>query len=215
MAQYRRYLELAPEATDRQDVEVLVGTLERLAADKQPEVVITSAPPGAQVYLNERAVEMGVTPVRLRLPPGTHVLRVQAGEASRTVQLSVAAGQSNAAHVELRGDAAPPTATAAGGWTTPTGWALVGVGAVGLGLGAWQLAEAASAADEANGLEAKDVNRHAELSDARDGHHLFAWVGLGAGLALAAAGATVLALGGGGGVALVPSGSGAVLLGRW
>lgn len=66
------------------------------------ELVVQSRPEGATVVIDDR--EHGVTPLTLRVSPGTHVLQVRAGSAEpRVIPLQIRAGVQTAQYVELQG----------------------------------------------------------------------------------------------------------------
>jgi PEGA domain len=64
------------------------------------ELVVTSRPEGATVVIDDR--EHGVTPLTVRVSPGTHVLQVRAGTAEpRVIPLAIRPGVQTAQYVEL------------------------------------------------------------------------------------------------------------------
>ncbi len=66
------------------------------------ELVVQSRPSGATVVVDDR--EHGVTPLTVRVAPGTHVLQVRAGAAEpRVIPLQIRAGVQTAQYVELQG----------------------------------------------------------------------------------------------------------------
>jgi PEGA domain len=66
------------------------------------ELVIQSRPEGARIVIDDR--EHGVTPLTVRVPPGTHVLQVRAGTAEpRVIPLVIRSGVQTAQYVELMG----------------------------------------------------------------------------------------------------------------
>ncbi len=66
------------------------------------ELVVQSRPEGATVVIDDR--EQGVTPLTVRVSPGTHVLQVRAGSAEpRVIPLQIRAGVQTAQYVELQG----------------------------------------------------------------------------------------------------------------
>ncbi|MCC6988313.1 MAG: PEGA domain-containing protein [Acidobacteria bacterium] len=66
------------------------------------ELVVQSRPEGATVVIDDR--EQGVTPLTVRVSPGTHVLQVRAGAAEpRVIPLQIRAGVQTAQYVELQG----------------------------------------------------------------------------------------------------------------
>lgn len=66
------------------------------------ELVVQSQPPGAEVAIDDRV--QGVTPLTVRLSPGTHVLQVKAGASEpRVIPLSIRPGTQTAQYVELQG----------------------------------------------------------------------------------------------------------------
>lgn len=66
------------------------------------EVVVQSRPEGAKVLIDDK--EQGVTPLTVKVSPGTHVLQVRAGTAEpRVIPLLVRPGTQTAQYVELMG----------------------------------------------------------------------------------------------------------------
>lgn len=66
------------------------------------ELVVNSQPQGATVVVDDR--EHGVTPLTMRISPGTHVLQVRAGTAEpRVIPLSIRPGVQTAQYVEMQG----------------------------------------------------------------------------------------------------------------
>lgn len=66
------------------------------------ELVVQSRPEGANVTIDDR--NHGVTPLTVRLSPGTHVLQVRAGSTEpRVIPLAIRAGTQTAQYVELQG----------------------------------------------------------------------------------------------------------------
>lgn len=66
------------------------------------ELVVQSRPEGAKVLIDDQ--ERGVTPLTLRISPGTHVLQLRAGAAEpRIIPLQVRPGVQTAQYVELMG----------------------------------------------------------------------------------------------------------------
>lgn len=79
---------------------VLTRPSENLGSDG--ELVVNSQPQGATVVVDDR--EHGVTPLTLRIAPGTHVLQVRAGSAEpRVIPLSIRPGVQTAQYVEMQG----------------------------------------------------------------------------------------------------------------
>jgi len=78
----------------------LTRPTENLGSDG--ELVVQSRPEGATVVIDDR--EHGVTPLTVRVSPGTHVLQVRAGSAEpRVIPLQIRAGVQTAQYVELQG----------------------------------------------------------------------------------------------------------------
>lgn len=79
---------------------LLTRPSENLGADG--ELVVNSQPQGATVVVDDR--EHGVTPLTMRISPGTHVLQVRAGSAEpRVIPLSIRPGVQTAQYVEMQG----------------------------------------------------------------------------------------------------------------
>lgn len=76
---YGQYLELAPNAPDKADVEAIMTRLRRDLKARFQELSISSTPPGAEVYLDERNDGIiGQTPLHTKLPPGPHRIYIEA-----------------------------------------------------------------------------------------------------------------------------------------
>jgi hypothetical protein len=66
------------------------------------ELVVQSRPEGARVTIDDE--DRGVTPLTVRVSPGTHVLQVRVGAAEpRVIPLMIRAGTQTAQYVELQG----------------------------------------------------------------------------------------------------------------
>jgi hypothetical protein len=66
------------------------------------ELVVQSRPEGARVVIDDE--EHGVTPLTVRVAPGTHVLQLRVGAAEpRVIPLMIRAGVQTAQYVELQG----------------------------------------------------------------------------------------------------------------
>jgi hypothetical protein len=62
-------------------------------------VVITTNPPGAEIFLDGHA--QGVSPNRLTVAPGTHVLELRGGGEPRSIAIDVTAGAQLSQYIEL------------------------------------------------------------------------------------------------------------------
>ncbi len=209
---YELYLKLAPDAEDHDSVARLVESLRVRRERSRPELLVTTSPDGAQVFLDGAEASSGVTPLKVRVAPGTHAVRVvRDGYAAALRSVTVTPGQQNALVVELKAaEAAAPSPEVAGGaapspgWRPVVAWSAVGLGVAAAGLGVWAHLDATSKQDEGAALgkgrqdEADALNADIE----RDG--VLAAVGYGAGVALLATGVTLL---------LLPEGDGTVALG--
>lgn len=72
---YRQYLELAPNAPDKADVEGIMERLRRDLKARFQELSVASNPPGADIYLDDRNEGIiGQTNLRSKLRPGPHTL---------------------------------------------------------------------------------------------------------------------------------------------
>lgn len=101
LAEFEAYLATDPTPEKRAAAETAVRRL-------KPEVLVTSEPPGAQVYVDEGAEAVGVTPLRTPLASGAHLLRVTL-EGFSTAQSSmlVEPGRPTTAHFKLVGGLGP------------------------------------------------------------------------------------------------------------
>ncbi len=72
---FQQYLQLDPNASDRANVEALIKRMDRNIADRFRELVISSNPPGAEIYIDDPSSGLqGQTNTRLKLKPGPHTL---------------------------------------------------------------------------------------------------------------------------------------------
>ena len=72
---FQQYLQLDPNASDRPNVEALIKRMDRNIADRFRELVISSNPPGAEIYIDDPSSGLqGQTNTRLKLKPGPHTL---------------------------------------------------------------------------------------------------------------------------------------------
>lgn len=102
LAAYRRYLETEPPPEKRTVVEVAIDRL-------RPEVLIVSDPPGAEVMLDDDAAPRGRTPLRMRVPAGSHLVRFRlAGHRDGQAPLVVEPGRGGAVQVTLAPLETPP-----------------------------------------------------------------------------------------------------------
>lgn len=69
---YQRYLEMAPKASDRQDVISLISSLQARMRETLSELSVRTVPTGADVYIDDMDKLRGQTPLDLRLKPGAH-----------------------------------------------------------------------------------------------------------------------------------------------
>ena len=200
---YRTYLDLAPKAKDRTEVETLISALRRQERAGWVELVVTSDPGGAAVTVDGGAKPTGNTPLKLRLEPGTHALKL-ALEGHQPVlrSIEVVAGKRNAVVIELQPDAgaAPPSVVAvppkveaeadSGPGPDVWPWVVVGTGAATAAVGGVMLVSAeskeAEAADALDGGGSIDDAR--TLKDDAEGLNTLGWVAVGAGVAIAGGG---------------------------
>lgn len=195
---YVHYLKLAPKSADRPDVEATLGALRKLVADKRPLLVVTSSPPGADVFVDGATTSSGKTPVETRVTPGAHVLRLRlAGYAEESLKVDAVAGKQAAADTTLRlisdvADAPSPDATTPTRWQTWTGWGAIAGGAVAVGLGTVFHLSARDGASEIDALDPGERAEHTRLSDDIDADNLAAALSFGIGAALVATGVTLL-----------------------
>jgi tetratricopeptide (TPR) repeat protein len=72
---YTQYLDLNPSASDRPDVEETVRRLKKSIKDRFQELSVSSDPPLADVYLDDRNSGLqGQTNLRIKVAPGPHTL---------------------------------------------------------------------------------------------------------------------------------------------
>ncbi|MGK0357863.1 MAG: type VI secretion system protein [Bradymonadia bacterium] len=78
------------------------------------------------------------------------------------------------------------------GWRPPVGWTGVGLGAVGLGLGAWFAVLANDSASDTRNLKPRDAARHAQLVDDNDTYSTATAISMSIGAALLITGGLIL-----------------------
>lgn len=72
---FEQYLALEPDAPDRADVEETIKQLRKAIRERFQELTISSDPPGADIYLDDRNAEIvGQTNFSLKVTPGPHTL---------------------------------------------------------------------------------------------------------------------------------------------
>ncbi|MBK6685124.1 MAG: PEGA domain-containing protein [Deltaproteobacteria bacterium] len=74
---YQQYLDLDPKASDRADVEETIKRLKKSIKERFQELSVSSDPPGADVYLDDRNTGLqGQTNYRGKVTPGPHTLYI-------------------------------------------------------------------------------------------------------------------------------------------
>jgi tetratricopeptide (TPR) repeat protein len=72
---FQQYLDLDPKASDRADVEETIKRLKKALKEKFQELAVSSDPPGADIYLDDRNTGLqGQTNYRFKVTPGPHTL---------------------------------------------------------------------------------------------------------------------------------------------
>jgi tetratricopeptide (TPR) repeat protein len=72
---FTQYLDLDPNVSDRADVEATIKELKKRLKEKFQELAVSSDPPGADIYLDDRNTGLqGQTNFRFKLTPGPHVV---------------------------------------------------------------------------------------------------------------------------------------------
>ena len=75
---YERYLELAPKASDRADVEATIKRLRKAIRDRYQDLSVSSVPAGADIYLDDPAAgQIGQTNFTTKVTPGPHTLYLE------------------------------------------------------------------------------------------------------------------------------------------
>lgn len=102
MKEYREYLRLAPEATDRAVVQETVLALEnKLAAKGDRQLLVTAEPMNAQLFVDDGGPQ--TSPLYVTVTPGKHRLRVVAdGHEPVEREVLVEGTRSPQVHVTLR-----------------------------------------------------------------------------------------------------------------
>lgn len=72
---FTQYLDLDPNVSDRGDVEETIKRLKKTLKEKFQELAVSSDPPGADIYLDDRNTGLqGQTNFRFKVTPGPHVI---------------------------------------------------------------------------------------------------------------------------------------------
>lgn len=72
---FQQYLDLDPNAADRPDVEEQIRRLKKSIRERFQELSVSSEPPGADIYLDDRNTGLqGQTNYRFKVPPGPHTI---------------------------------------------------------------------------------------------------------------------------------------------
>ncbi len=151
LAAYRSYLQVAPEAPDRAEIDRIIASLEQRVEAARPRLVVTSEPSGAEVRV-DGLTERFVTPATIAPGPGTHIVRLQlAGQPEVSRSVTVERGQSVPLHVTLivpeplrpepppvaASAVAPPSAAPEPPGAHLAGWVVGGVGLALMGVGTY------------------------------------------------------------------------------
>lgn len=160
----RTYLSLAPDARDRGRVEAEIGRLSAASeAARAVPIEITSRPAAAELRLgNAEGPLLGTTPLSTRLPPGSHLVYVQAaGHLPETRRLELRRGEASQVEIVLS-----PVPLAEPAPDPTLAYVLLGTGAalaVGAGVLGWYTAERI---DQANDYDRGDPDHtRGELDD--------------------------------------------------
>lgn len=185
---YLDYLERAPDAPDRADIDVLIKEHERALAQRGVQLLIVrSSPPNAQVLVD--GARQGTTPYRALLTPGRYRIQlVLAGYESRELSASLALDRTNALAVELepekpkieatlplspqspqtQGPIRPDNNASSPGAYRPWPMVVTGVGVAGLGAaGVFELLRS-NAEDDARGTNVQLEREQAQ--ERMEGH---------------------------------------------
>lgn len=187
---YRQYLNLTPDADDRQSVDRLLVALTKRLDETRPEVEFTSSPEGVDLFVDGGERPVGRTPTRVRLEPGVHLVRAWKegfDEVRRTIEVESDAPATVA--ISLSASAARPMRV----W----GWMATALGAAGLGVALWSSVSSFGANDRYDEALASDDATLDELEDLRgevERYNTLTWVSASVGGALAATGAALLVL---------------------
>lgn len=74
---FQQYLDLEPNAPDRADIEEAIKRLKRSIRARYQELSVSSDPPGADIYLDDRNTGLqGQTNFRFKVTPGPHTLYI-------------------------------------------------------------------------------------------------------------------------------------------
>ncbi len=203
---FRAGLSLAQSRHDARD-----KVLAEKIAELEPRVptVLFSADagvrgsPGVTLELDALALDLAVVGSELAVDPGPHRLTIRApGHAAREVSFTVKSGErAFPLRIELGppGDAATPTSTESGSVQKPVAIALMGAGALGLGLGAFFGIRTLSLASDAKSLcrtsaDCRDYRGAQDRYDSGKGTATASTVLFGLGLAAAGAGVVLYVL---------------------
>lgn len=168
--------------------------VEKVRARCLTQLSVSSTPSGAALQVDDE--NRGTTPATLRLRPGPHALSLDAeGYDGERRQIHLRAGRPEELSIDLQprpslsSPAAPRRRPGAGLRTA--GWAALGVGALGSGLGVAFTVMANDAVNEERALRATPGVAPQEVQDARSrarDNTAFAYVGYGVGIAGVASG---------------------------
>jgi tetratricopeptide (TPR) repeat protein len=198
LSAYTRYLELAPLAEDRAEVQTVVQSIQSTLDRVKPFTDIETEPPGASLLVD--GAEIGMTPVKVRLPIGAHdVVASAPGYAAARQRIELAPEGPRKFRLTL--EPTPASATSASTLAPPApspatepdtrrilAWSAVGLGAVALGFGVHQTITAADAANQGADPGAGDAARQARLREDLDAARLGMGLGFGLGAAFLGAG---------------------------
>jgi hypothetical protein len=218
LSAYRAYLRLVPEAADRRAVKDSIANLERELRQKGVQQVTLFAEP-EKARLEVDGQVLGGSPATVELKAGEHALRVSAEghePVSRTFEVRLAHASELTVTLARLPEPKPvevltappppplvePLPTAASATVSPEApaarrwwWLPAGVGVVGLGLGAWQLAAAEGARQQLVSSSFTPAQAQA-TRDAGLTSRTLGFVGVGVGAAAAVATVVLVLVGG-------------------
>jgi tetratricopeptide (TPR) repeat protein len=196
---YRLYLKLGKTEADREEVRRLVKDLERRVESDYATIVVSSEPIQAKVFLDDETTARGLTPLKLRVPAGAHVLRVQRPHHHNELKaVDLKPRETRALALALRPVAveatpAPPPRKTGDSPHQVYGFAALGVGVVGLAVGSFYLAKRVGDGTDFNGLTAAGQDQARESTqETLESDLITAVVAMSLGGVAAVAGTTLL-----------------------
>ena len=167
---YELYLELAPFPEDQEEMDAAIARLRPLSEKQRAPLSVVTRPPGAVVFVEgDQRRLLGTTPFETQMDPGGYVLltRMKGREPDRRT-IVVETGKPLRLDIEMTIPGAEPEVATRIDWRMPTGFGLIGAGAVGIAAGVYFGLKASDTQDRVEALPAGERDDYDRLASDHD-----------------------------------------------